>query len=185
MENRMLLSGIVAIFLFAIIMGFATTNLGGMVIGPGEGPEECTEQWTCSDWSTCANGQQTKGCTDQNDCGTTISLPAQVQACEIPGEWHTIIKFADTENEETDPFFIPGDRWRIDWNCVDLEDHEEDGLTLITVYRQGLTTAVTSDSGQCIFAEQDDILVDGPGWFYLDVQTVKSDFWSADVNAFY
>lgn len=41
----------------------------------------CTESWTCGNWSTCANGQQTRTCTDANSCGTTTNKPIESQSC--------------------------------------------------------------------------------------------------------
>jgi len=45
----------------------------------------CTESWSCSDWSTisCINGKKSRTCTDINDCGTTVSKPAESQLCEV------------------------------------------------------------------------------------------------------
>ena len=44
----------------------------------------CTENWTCGDWSACNNGTQTRVCTDQNSCNTTINEPALSQSCTMP-----------------------------------------------------------------------------------------------------
>ncbi|UCD07608.1 MAG: putative metal-binding motif-containing protein [Candidatus Aenigmatarchaeota archaeon] len=43
----------------------------------------CEENWTCTEWGDCINGEQGRSCTDQNECGTTEKKPAQVQVCEI------------------------------------------------------------------------------------------------------
>lgn len=48
-----------------------------------EPPATCTESWTCTDWSTCTNSQQTKTCTDSNNCGTTTSKPSESQSCTV------------------------------------------------------------------------------------------------------
>jgi hypothetical protein len=42
---------------------------------------QCTENWTCTPWSSCSGGQQSRACTDQNNCGTTQSKPAETQSC--------------------------------------------------------------------------------------------------------
>ncbi len=42
----------------------------------------CSENWSCSDWSVCSSDQQTRTCTDSNDCGTTKSKPTEVQSCQ-------------------------------------------------------------------------------------------------------
>lgn len=41
----------------------------------------CTENWSCTDWSTCSNNQQTRTCTDANNCGTIASKPVESQNC--------------------------------------------------------------------------------------------------------
>jgi hypothetical protein len=43
--------------------------------------QSCTESWTCTGWSTCANSQQTRACTDNNDCETTNNKPSETQTC--------------------------------------------------------------------------------------------------------
>ncbi|MFH1331928.1 MAG: hypothetical protein ABIH63_01450 [archaeon] len=52
----------------------------------GESPElpsneTCTENWSCGDWSDCADSQQTRTCVDLNDCNTTTSKPVEVEVC--------------------------------------------------------------------------------------------------------
>ncbi len=44
----------------------------------------CTENWQCSDWSACSNNQQTRTCTDLNNCGTINNKPAIIQSCTSP-----------------------------------------------------------------------------------------------------
>ena len=41
----------------------------------------CTPSWSCTSWSTCSNGQQTRTCSDNNNCGTTSGKPATSQSC--------------------------------------------------------------------------------------------------------
>ncbi|MFH1664490.1 MAG: hypothetical protein ABH986_06860, partial [archaeon] len=41
----------------------------------------CTESWTCSGWSSCSNGTQTRTCTDSSSCETTENIPSLTQAC--------------------------------------------------------------------------------------------------------
>lgn len=42
----------------------------------------CVEAWSCTDWSQCANGQQSRTCSDLNNCGTENDKPAVTQSCE-------------------------------------------------------------------------------------------------------
>ena len=41
----------------------------------------CTTDWDCGSWSACVNKQQTKTCTDSNNCGTTANKPSETQTC--------------------------------------------------------------------------------------------------------
>ena len=43
--------------------------------------EVCVENWQCTSWTTCTNNQQTRTCTDINNCGTTINKPLEIQSC--------------------------------------------------------------------------------------------------------
>lgn len=56
----------------------------------------CTENWNCGSWLSCSAGQQTRTCTDANNCGTTTSRPALTQSCSVSctenwtcGAWST------------------------------------------------------------------------------------------------
>ena len=44
---------------------------------------ECVESWSCSSWSTCSGGTQTRTCTDSSSCGTTVSKPSESQSCSV------------------------------------------------------------------------------------------------------
>lgn len=41
----------------------------------------CTPFWSCSTWSVCTGGTQTRTCTDNNNCGVTTGKPATSQSC--------------------------------------------------------------------------------------------------------
>jgi PGF-pre-PGF domain-containing protein len=41
----------------------------------------CEESWSCTKWSSCTNGVQTRRCTDSNNCGTTANKPAESRSC--------------------------------------------------------------------------------------------------------
>ena len=43
--------------------------------------ETCQEKWTCSDWSACEDGIQTRVCADENQCGTNSREPFSSQPC--------------------------------------------------------------------------------------------------------
>ncbi len=46
-------------------------------------PEDCIEDWRCTDWSTCIEAEQTRECTDISNCGTKLSKPAEIQSCTV------------------------------------------------------------------------------------------------------
>jgi hypothetical protein len=48
--------------------------------------EECSENWTCSDWSICSNNLQLRTCSDSNNCGTVKDKPAENQSCASPNQ---------------------------------------------------------------------------------------------------
>lgn len=58
-------------------------NEKGCIIGyECKKPTACAENWQCSDWSACSDNQQTRTCTDKNNCGTAANKPAESQNCE-------------------------------------------------------------------------------------------------------
>ncbi len=78
----------------------------------------CTENWTCTTWSACAGGTQTRTCTDSNNCGTIVNKPTESQSCTIgtsPGglpknkttEKHTFININPNQSVEVN-INIPG-----------------------------------------------------------------------------
>lgn len=44
---------------------------------------ECNENWSCSAWSACSGGTQTRICEDQNLCGSIDNKPALSQSCVV------------------------------------------------------------------------------------------------------
>jgi hypothetical protein len=43
----------------------------------------CTPNWSCTAWSTCPTGTQTRTCSDSNSCGATTGKPAESQSCTV------------------------------------------------------------------------------------------------------
>jgi len=60
------------------------TPPGGSPGGGSSPGSSCTEDWTCADWTVCANNLQTRTCTDSNECGTETEKPAVSQSCTVP-----------------------------------------------------------------------------------------------------
>jgi len=47
--------------------------------------DQCIVKWSCSDWSECENGIQTRICADANMCGNNENKPFEAQECvEVP-----------------------------------------------------------------------------------------------------
>ncbi len=47
----------------------------------GAAATACIENWNCGAWNACANGSQTRECSDANKCGTIIQKPSTKQLC--------------------------------------------------------------------------------------------------------
>jgi hypothetical protein len=47
-------------------------------------PPVCIENWTCTEWSSCVDGTQTRNCTDLNYCNTKDNKPISSQNCFVP-----------------------------------------------------------------------------------------------------
>ncbi|MEK6893670.1 MAG: hypothetical protein AABX07_05720 [Nanoarchaeota archaeon] len=43
--------------------------------------QKCVENWNCGSWSTCQSNQQTRDCSDSNNCGTVNNKPSVSQSC--------------------------------------------------------------------------------------------------------
>ena len=56
-----------------------------LVASESNNTNSCTESWSCSSWSSCSGGTQTKTCTDLNSCGTTLNKPSTSQSCSSGG----------------------------------------------------------------------------------------------------
>ncbi|MEK6848845.1 MAG: hypothetical protein AABX65_04400, partial [Nanoarchaeota archaeon] len=47
------------------------------------GVVQCEESWSCSAWSDCSSGRQTRQCAEANNCGTSVNKPAVEFSCQI------------------------------------------------------------------------------------------------------
>jgi hypothetical protein len=43
----------------------------------------CIETWSCTSWSACVGGTQTRTCKDLNNCGTVVNRPTLTQTCTV------------------------------------------------------------------------------------------------------
>ncbi|MDZ7798769.1 MAG: FG-GAP-like repeat-containing protein [Patescibacteria group bacterium] len=46
---------------------------------------ECIENWSCTAWSACLGGTQTRSCLDLNNCGTEKDKPDEIVECGMGG----------------------------------------------------------------------------------------------------
>jgi hypothetical protein len=58
-----------------------TNNSSSATPQPSSEMPACEEKWSCTEWSRCENGAQTRTCTDLNSCGTDIYEPLKSQPC--------------------------------------------------------------------------------------------------------
>lgn len=64
----------------AFIMGnFPTTDRG--ITGGTTGGGGCTYNWSCTEWSECINGIQTRTCTNLGSCFDNKGKPIESQSC--------------------------------------------------------------------------------------------------------
>lgn len=52
---------------------------------PQPDPVACVEQWSCTEWSACVDGAETRSCQDLEQCGTETSKPATMFDCSSGG----------------------------------------------------------------------------------------------------
>jgi len=68
------------IFYSAVTSGFSYFVIGTIEIITAA-PATCTENWICTEWSSCVDGKETKTCTDSHDCGTEANKPETSRYC--------------------------------------------------------------------------------------------------------
>ena len=44
-------------------------------------PVVCTPSWNCTEWSECISNQQSRICSDSNNCNDLTNKPAEIQSC--------------------------------------------------------------------------------------------------------
>lgn len=85
--NNLFLISLVLILSLSLISAFSFSDFWNKITGKTTGNETeettptCTESWTCTDWSSCAESHQTRTCTDSENCGTNSSMPTESQSC--------------------------------------------------------------------------------------------------------
>lgn len=62
----------------------------------------CQPDWECTDWSRCIDGEQTRNCTDENECGTELDRPLEEQDCEVNESGHLLFSEVYYDTNGTD-----------------------------------------------------------------------------------
>jgi hypothetical protein len=62
----------------------APSSGGGGTGGGGGGSAACVPMWSCTDWSDCAGGQNSRQCVDARSCGTDEGRPGETKECSVP-----------------------------------------------------------------------------------------------------
>jgi hypothetical protein len=102
---------------------------GGSSFVGGGAPPVCKEDWTCTEWSGCVADQQTRTCTDKNNCNTNKTKPNITQACTV---------MSCTEN----------------WSCTDWSACSPSGTQARTCTDSsncGTTTNKPTESQSCVY----------------------------------
>lgn len=60
-------------------------RLKNIMIDPGT-IAACAENWQCTNWSACINGQQNRTCSDRNNCADFSSQPVTTRECAMLAE---------------------------------------------------------------------------------------------------
>ena len=47
----------------------------------------CSLNWTCTNWSACANEQKVRVCSDSEKCGKTAGKPHEIESCSCTENW--------------------------------------------------------------------------------------------------
>ena len=66
--------------------GTCPADCGTCPSPPGGGGTSCTPVRSCTEWSDCVDGENTRVCTDARNCGTDEEKPEESKSCEIPKE---------------------------------------------------------------------------------------------------
>ncbi len=107
---------------------------GSFTPGASEADPSCVEVWTCTAWTACSAGTQSRTCSDTNACGTTATRPALTQDCSggdtvppvisvtTPVNGATISGTVPITSTATDNVGVIGVQFKLDGNNLQAED---------------------------------------------------------------
>ena len=103
----------------------------------------CTENWACTNWSTCLNNSQNRTCTDGTHCNTTYLKPLETQVCGS----QNISNCSAGNNCSFSCINSGGDS---DCSCTGFEDYNSQNVSLCGAnYVCNGTELNSSSSGVC------------------------------------
>mgnify|MGYP001605574981 CR=1 FL=1 len=142
--------------------------------------QECNSNWSCSSWSGCNSGTQTRSCIDSNNCGTNLNKPSTIQSCTQDKKWNEIITFQSSSSKKTDTFIIKGEKWKFTWFCEKTNDY--DGMN-IGVYKPGSEMYTEFLFMQkCSNIEETTFVYKGNSEYYFDIMIANVDSWKIKVE---
>lgn len=91
-------AGIASLFLFFPGGRTEESSLSNTDSEIGSFSISCEEDWSCTDWSDCIDGNKIRTCSDLNNCGTEENKPEEENVCEMQtidcGSWDCFIFYA-------------------------------------------------------------------------------------------
>jgi len=140
--------GVINIFDLAIV----GLNFGRSGTNPY--PPACSSSWTCSGWSACSSGTQSRTCIDQNACGTPQGRPPESRPCNMTPAVYFRTSAADPDNYYS---YRPNGVWL-------AVDADRDGL----LEGFGSYSSSGASSGSCSLPADPKFIANGPGSLVIE-----------------
>ena|SRR3989338_3190244 len=142
---------------------------------PSDSEERCKPNWSCSDWSECGNGLQTRPCKDLSNCGSDQGKPSETQTCQI-SENQKVLALTISTNNQT---IIRGNEVEITVKTTESQNPlEGSGVEIKLTYASGtehITSGLTDSTGLFSWTK----LIGGNskiGTFKIDVKANKTGY---------
>ncbi len=117
-------------------------------------PSQCKANWTCTGWSACIDGTQSRACTDANSCGTGEGMPDTSRHCTIITDMCDASTFAIGPSGECRSFSVceVPEGWEKVDSCPPAEAEPQDGITGMSVAIPSSIAAVAAALAVVILA---------------------------------
>jgi len=108
----------------------------------------CIQNWSCSAWGSCINGNQTRSCPDLNTCSNLTGKPAESQPCNTTtttnqNQTKKISIHLDYEDDNYN-----SDEFEVTLNAENLEDYDYDGKIWIEYEGKIISQIYDEESGK-------------------------------------